>query len=239
MINRYYLFTFLIFSIFNLNAQNYELSYKVKVHKNKEKIEGVSKFTQDTFYYMDSLKMKLFFNDYTSIFTYELLKKKSRDFPKALDMARKLIIGGTHCFHYDFMTKELYKVTEINNKNYIVKTESPIINWQILDEKKVILGYQCQKAVTLQKNTNRLGQEDDLEITAWFALDLAFPYGPKEYLGLPGIILELHEGKNRFSYIAEYILTNPMINIESNYPLNEWISESEFKKISNSEYGRF
>lgn len=68
------------------------------------------------------------------------------------------------------------------------------IDWKIKDDYKTLLGYKVQKAVgTFRGRT----------WTAWFAKDIAYPFGPAKLHGLPGIILEA--GDKSYHYIATEI----------------------------------
>ena len=82
-------------------------------------------------------------------------------------------------------------------------------NWKLIDEKKIIEGYLCFKAITdkfirISKDTNKI-----VPITAWYCPSIPFSFGPKEYFNLPGLILELQEDK------VAFLATKIAFNIKS------------------------
>lgn len=93
----------------------------------------------------------------------------------------------------DLLIRDNYLCSSIYYK------ENLAINWQLQKETKVIMGYNCQKAVTHYKNKNYV---------AWFALELPFSFGPWKLNGLPGLILELKEEKGLVHFIATRITLN-------------------------------
>lgn len=76
----------------------------------------------------------------------------------------------------------------------IIKDHWLPINWKIENTYKKILGYDVQKATATYRGR---------KWSAWFAKDLAYPFGPGELHGLPGIILEAGDGA--FQYTATEI----------------------------------
>ena len=97
-------------------------------------------------------------------------------------------------------------------------------------------GYLCFKALTTRNYIDRNGNKVELEVLAWFSPDLNISSGPKDYSGLPGLILEIQEGDglkisaNKVELItkdeSEFILPN----------YDDLIDEESFNKIVNKSY---
>ena len=68
---------------------------------------------------------------------------------------------------------------------------TPKQNWQIGNETKTIVGYQCQKATCSFRGRN---------YTAWFAVDIPLSYGPWKFCGLPGLILKVQEDAKEYVF---------------------------------------
>lgn len=64
------------------------------------------------------------------------------------------------------------------------------LNWTYSsDETMVLNNYTCNKATT--KYAGR-------EYTAWYTIDVPFPYGPYKFYGLPGLIVKLEESTGMY-----------------------------------------
>lgn len=82
----------------------------------------------------------------------------------------------------NFSTNKVFTEFEINLKKYSIIDSLNRNNWVIKDDKEVILGYNCKKAVS-----EYLGYE----YVAWFTEDIKINDGPQLYCGLPGLILKI------------------------------------------------
>ena len=72
--------------------------------------------------------------------------------------------------------------------SYIDKID---FTWKIMDDTMTILGYPCQKAVT-----NFRGRQ----YNAWFTNLIPLSTGPWKFYGLPGLILNIHDTDNYFTF---------------------------------------
>ena len=74
--------------------------------------------------------------------------------------------------------------------------------WEILPETKDILGYKVQKATTRFAGRNYI---------AWFTPEIPITDGPYKFNGLPGLILEIADTRNHYSFILKNfeIFTEP------------------------------
>ncbi|WP_312074733.1 GLPGLI family protein [Chryseobacterium sp.] len=104
----------------------------------------------------------------------------------------------------------LYK---INGNYFSLKTEDKM-SWKIESETKKISNYTVQKATT--DFGGRLW-------TAWFTKEIPVNEGPYKFVGLPGMILEINDSKNHYSYTLTKI-----VKLEKS---------SETKNILETEYG--
>ncbi len=112
-----------------------------------------------------------------------------------------LSLGGSENVYYtDLVKNELfYKGKTMSMEDQLVYYKKA--KWELLDEKKTILGYVCKKAKLITK------KEKKKEVFAWYTEAIPVSVGPKNYLGLPGLILEVAHGNDTF--IATSIDVNP------------------------------
>ncbi|UFH31470.1 GLPGLI family protein [Chryseobacterium sp. C-71] len=81
------------------------------------------------------------------------------------------------------------------------------IQWNLINETKVISGYKCQKATGKYRNK---------EITAWYTKDIPIPEGPYTFKGLPGLVLEAYDSKDYFHFTLAGLknVRKPILPIE-------------------------
>jgi GLPGLI family protein len=92
---------------------------------------------------------------------------------------------------------------DISNKIYLLQdTLQEMSNWEIYTDTLNILGFTCQKATTSFKGTI---------YTAYFTTSLPYSGGPKNFRGLPGLILKVESETGKIGYTA----------IEIQYPAKE------------------
>lgn len=65
---------------------------------------------------------------------------------------------------------------------YIVTSELEQLDWEVMDQDSIILGYSVRQATA---------STDTMRAVAWYAPELASPAGPMTFGGLPGAILHL------------------------------------------------
>ncbi len=104
-------------------------------------------------------------------------------------------------------------------KYFVVDTIPEMPEWTIENDTLSILGFKCQKATMKYK---------DLGYTAYFTTALPFPAGPKNYRGLPGLILKVTSENNKIDYVATEII----------FPFKGLIPklETDGKQISQKEF---
>lgn len=78
----------------------------------------------------------------------------------------------------------------------VKETRLPQINWTLIDEKKKIGKFLCQKATTTFR-----GRKYDV----WFTSEIPIPTGPWKLHGLPGLILEAQDETKKYTYLFEGI----------------------------------
>lgn len=87
----------------------------------------------------------------------------------------------------DIVTLRLFGFDDV----YRYADNKPAFNWRLTGEKKVILGYNCQKGVTDFRGRT---------YEAWFTTELPFRDGPYKFDGLPGLILDIQDKEGHYHW---------------------------------------
>ncbi|WP_445714469.1 GLPGLI family protein [Flavobacterium sp.] len=140
------------------------------------------------------------------------------------------ILIGYEELYYNLKDKLLFS----DYGEFLIKTPSNH-NWNILSESKKIDNYLCYKATYTESYTARDGKTKERVITAWFCPELPYSFGPLEFNGLPGLILELEKNGNKV--VAKTILLSDK-KIDLKIPNKKTITKEQYdKKIKeNSQF---
>jgi GLPGLI family protein len=133
---------------------------------------------------------------------------------------------------YDYYIDHPNKIIlELSSDGTIIKKELIKLPWNITSEGKMIDQYQCYKATYTFEYLARNQKMKTRVITAWFAPSLPYSYGPKDYYGLPGLILELTDRDITF-LVSKIELFDSEVEIK--LPNGKRIDENTYlKKINN------
>ncbi|QXP72708.1 GLPGLI family protein [Tenacibaculum sp. HL-MS23] len=142
----------------------------------------------------------------------------------------------------------LLESTEFFGKNFLISEAAKKPNWELGSETRQIGNYTCYKATLVKENdafdwrSMRRPRRDEAKkdstkvekespkqtlVTAWYTPQIPVSNGPGNYWGLPGLILEINEG--RTTILCSEITMNPSEKIEIEKP-------EKGKKVTREEY---
>ena len=198
---RNFIIIILFFQITNCLSQNKDIygtvhyTYKpnennlLNNNKTKQDVKDLFKGLKE---YMADVKFKLEFFNQTSIFTVS--DKMDSDVKSNGSLiADRLISNGS--YFTDFKKDIQYR--KVEREGLLIESQPSKIKWVLSQETKFIKSYKCYKATTSITNKNFSGIYT-FEIIAWYAPEISVPFGPKQFFGLPGLILELKDTHNTF-----------------------------------------
>lgn len=127
--------------------------------------------------------------------------------------------------------------TEVYGKQFLIKDSLKGRNWELLNETKNIGQYTCFKAQLTEEVKTQTMTEDGFETvtkekvtTAWYTPQIPISNGPAEFFGLPGLILEINDGK--LTLICSKIIINPEEVITIVEPKKgKAVNQQEFNEI--------
>ncbi len=235
-----------------LSAQNftgkaiYKTSKKSSI-KFGEGQEGITDKMQEEFQKrIQKMNQKTFilnFDKTTSIYKEE----EKLDAPKTKAGSGGINIvsfggsGSTDIYYKNIKQKKFANKTEIMGKAFLVKDKLKEYDWELSSETKNIGMYTCYKATYTKEveNTNmsivngetkETKTKETIVTTAWYTTQVAISNGPANYQGLPGLILEINDGKNMI--VCTEIILNPEDAIIIEEPIKgKVVSLKKYTKI--------
>lgn len=230
------LFVFFAFSFsvhkVQKNSFSYEVIYKFEMRADKQKLKDNQKKLDSTFAQLGVSNeegnrivqnlVKLF-NDTSSTFTLTFNSSNSsfasdaKISENSIDLIGRLSKAAGD-YYQNFSDNKITIIRDYKGIDFTISDEVDK-NWKITNEKKIILGKECIKAIsTVKSNTN-----------AWYTPGIKIPAGPAEYGGLDGLILELNQGEAHYTAIEiKKLDTEPKIKIPKK---GRVVTMEEYKKI--------
>lgn len=101
-------------------------------------------------------------------------------------------------------------------KRHFIFDSARIENWILEDSLKTILGYQCRKAFIATRKWIKVDTtyKSYIDITtAWYAEDIKLPFGPLQYYGLPGLVLEVYDQRYMGRHITAIEIKKEPVSI--------------------------
>lgn len=162
---------------------------------------------------LDKLRYSLQFSGALSYFDVE--KSMDLDIEKIHRIA--LSKGkGSAPYSTNLKTNTCFEVNDMLGKTFLVSIAKP--KFKLVTETKTIHGYTCYKAITTEvEHFSKLndGREDLVNtIEAWYTPEISAPFGPLNFFGLPGLILELKYTNVTYTAV-DLKLKNKAIEIET------------------------
>ena len=150
--------------------------------------------------------------------------------------------GGSDLLYKSILEKRMANKKDLMGKVFLIKDNLVSYDWELTGETKNIGNYTCYKAVFEKEEESieikmidgEVKEEKGMKkrtIVAWYTTDIPISNGPKNYGGLPGLILEVNDG-NETIMCSELVL-NPSKTIDIKEPTKgKIVTRKKFNEIS-------
>lgn len=245
--------TFALLMVVSINAQDFQgkaiyktsqkSNFKISDDKSSGMDEAMQEKIRERMQKMNQKTYILNFDKNTSTYKQE----EKLESPEAKIGARGVNIfsiggSGASDVYFKNLKKNSYlNQTEIQGKSFLIKDKLPKHEWELSSETKNIGNYTCYKAtyskeVENKKFTMKDGEskeevtKETIVTTAWYTTEIPLSNGPANYQGLPGLILEVSNGKKII--VCTEIILNPKEKITIQEPeKGKIVSQKKFDKI--------
>ena len=214
--------------------------FKTRMEGNKEMTPDMQKMIEERMKKMFEKTFILNFDKSASIYKEEEKLDTPGQGGGGMRMMMSMTGGGGT--YYKNVKEKSYTVDkEFMGKEFLVKDSLPNLQWKMEGETRVIGGYNCFKATAVRpasktdfrnlrpkkedaantkpadaaKKTNLMDELDmpkEVTITAWYTPEIPVNQGPENYWGLPGLILEVNDGKT--VVLCSKVVLNPKVKTE-------------------------
>ncbi|SHJ21776.1 GLPGLI family protein [Arenibacter nanhaiticus] len=148
-------------------------------------------------------------------------------------------------YYKNILAENYTQQKDLMGKAFIVEDTLEKLDWKLVNETKKIGNYTVSKAIATKivKRPNRrffrrgsdneaeteqsLFTEKEIEVEAWYTLEIPINQGPGEYWGLPGLILEINDDTTNLQCIK--LVLNPKEK-------KEIVAPDKGKKMSKDQY---
>lgn len=192
----YIIFLFVFCKVYSQSNYNYKFTYRVTFQEDSTEIK--SRWAED---------MVLLVNEEESLYVSPVkiiidsirndVLKKGGGYMEIIEAKKRL---PRNIIQYSIRKKYKAKKTIFQDKifNRFLEFDEQLypFKWELKNETKLILGYKCSLAETKYKG--RIYK-------AWYSVKMPIQNGPWKFGGLPGLIFQISDSNNHYSFILQEI----------------------------------
>lgn len=233
---------FALLLVSKLEAQEFQGVATYKSHRKVDLKMGNDKMDDAQQKMIQEQLRKQFQREYTLEFNKDesVYKQEAKlDTPQAPSSGISIkVVQGDDIMYKNVKEQRYTNKTEIYGKLFLIKDSLTSRKWQLVNETKNIGEYTCYKAIFEDEYTTRtLTEEGEFTkvtkprtTTVWYTPQIPVSNGPSNYFGLPGLVLEVNDGK--LTLVCTKIVLNPEEAIEIVEPKKgKEVSQEEFDAI--------
>ena len=245
--------TLILFCSLIINGQNFtgKAIYKTSIKssfsfdedENSTMSDDMKKQLQAQLHKMNQKTFILNFDQKTSSYKEEIIL----DVPKPQVGGGDIVMmsfggsGNASVYFKNIKEKRFSNQTEIMGKRFLVKDKLKAYDWELSSETKNIGNYTCYKATFTEEvedmrmtfdngESKEEKKKEKIITTAWYTLQVPISNGPGNHQGLPGLILEINDGKK--TTVCTEIILNPAEKITIKEPeKGKVVSQERYDEI--------
>lgn len=255
-----HLLIILFLTSFILNAQEFSGRAVYKTHQKTNikldsamvaKNPGIQKMMEEKLKQMYQQTYVLEFNKKES--TYKQKAKLDQPNPQASRGGVMVMSfgsgGGNDVLYKNIAEKRYADKTEIMSKPFLVKDQLNTYDWELTGKTKTIGTYTVYEAKWTrdEENINMTMVNGDMKetvktetrtTTAWYTMEIPVSNGPGNWWGLPGLILEVNDGRRTIVCIE--IELNPKNAVDIEEPSKgKIVNQEDYERISREKTKEF
>ena len=244
--------TLILFCSLSINAQSFtgKAIYKTSIKssfsfdedENSTMSDDMKKQLQAQLHKMNQKTFILNFDQKTSSY----IEETTLDVPKPQVGGGDIVMmfggsGNASIYFKNIKEKRFSNQTEIMGKRFLVKDKLKAYDWELSSETKNIGNYTCYKATFTEEvedmrmtfdngESKEEKKKEKIITTAWYTLQVPISNGPGNHQGLPGLILEINDGKK--TTVCTEIILNPAEKITIKEPeKGKVVSQERYDEI--------
>ncbi len=157
--------------------------------------------------------------------------------------------SGNDILYKNTQEKTYLNQKDLMGKGFLVNGKLAKSDWKLGSETKKIGKYTCYKATSTKEvekksvmvvdgDKKETKKKETIVTTAWYTPQIPISNGPGMYGGLPGLILEINEGKT--TILCTELVLNPKKSVEIKKPTKgKKVSQKEFDQIQKEKMKEF
>ncbi|RKE98623.1 GLPGLI family protein [Ichthyenterobacterium magnum] len=197
----------LVFSVINYcYSQHIVVNYKIITYgdfiekKTENRNSDVVEKINNSFQLVNLMRMHLKATQTESVYWGDNKVNSGAD-ERYFNLA-KLYINNDDIYFTNLKEGIISKSFNAFEKDFVIHNLISNVKWILHKDSKFINKYKCFKATTFYEIKNPKGVFRK-EVVAWYTLDIPYRFGPKNFSGLPGLILEVRD--DNIIYVADVI----------------------------------